>query len=199
MSVQQNLLQGIPPEQAAVVMLCGPHKDPTNQEYSPQFHRIDAATEVARQLGIRLFVAGDATGGRDVALFVARARAAGVEAIEVYDAIGNTEGDVCATLRRLLIAEFAGIRHLVLVTGFAHTIRVFEWFNRMKPQILGTERPLTFSFHPVMEQVTEQEMLGEIKGIVDCRLGRERDPYGPPIGKPSEAAIASYDSSGQTH
>lgn len=89
-----------------IVVLCGPHA-----KGSPQFHRIRAATEVAKaRPNARLVICGDANRGKDVDQFAGFAKAQGVETvIGLYDPQRSTLSDVQRAV------DFIS-RHAVLAT-----------------------------------------------------------------------------------
>jgi len=153
---------------AVVAMVCGPHDE--GQE-APK-RRIDRAIQIALEFKLPLFVAGDAFEGREIALFVQRAREAGVETVvSAYDPRSCTLSDVQAIAWALKALDLKGIDHIHLVTDWWHMNRAATMLEGEVGKHLGHEvvafrRPIASGPRP-----PDAVFVNERQGLADYISG----------------------------
>lgn len=166
-----------------VLMLCGPHRE---QTWSPMYHRLDAATMVARETASPLIVAGDAFGGRAVLHFAELARGHGIKAYEGFDPGARTLTDVRAALTMIRDRpEFAAVGHVLLVTDDWHATRAMAMLFGERQHLLP-DREVRFHNRSTDAGPRPPPWVkeGEVRGVQDYLAGRPYHPFGQPFGKP---------------
>lgn len=166
-----------------VLMLCGPHRE---QIWSPTYHRLDAATAVAREVASPLLIAGDAFDGRAVLHFAELARGRGIETHEGFDPGARTLTDVRAALTLIRDRpEFAMVGHVLLVTDDWHAVRAMNMLFGERREILP-DRVIRFHNRSTDAGPRPPAWVreGERKGVEDYLAGRPYTPFGQPFGKP---------------
>ena len=119
---------------AAVAMFCGPHDE---GDQTPT-RRIDYAIQIALELDVPLFVAGDSFNGDEVRLFHDRASSAGVRSvIPAFDPRHCTLSDAQAVSRQILKLEFRRLERIYLATDWWHMQRAMTMFERELELALG--------------------------------------------------------------
>ncbi len=172
------------------LMLCGPHADRT---WSPLYHRVDAARDVARQTRTTVLVSGDIYNGRAVRHFSDRLREADVPTVEAFDPGGRTLTDAQAAIRALRDRhDLAGVREILVVTDDWHAERALTMLRGEAAKIVAG-RSLAFvdASTPVGPRPPSDVLEGEWRGILDYLAGNSYRPFGEPYGKPSHPTEAN--------
>ena len=165
------------------LMLCGPHE---RREWSPLYHRVHAARDVAGATRTSVLVCGDSFEGRAARHFAELLDSWGVPATEAFDPGGRTLTDARAGLRAIRDrAEFADVTDLFVVTDDWHAKRALTMLRGERTKILPG-RDLAFHDASVDygPRVAEEILEGERRGILDYLAGRPYRPFGDPFGKP---------------
>lgn len=165
------------------LMLCGPH---AGREWSPLYHRVDAARDVARHAITPVLVAGDIYNGRAVRHFADYLRNADVRSIEAFDPGGRTLTDAQAALRAIRDrSDLAFVREVLVVTDDWHAARALAMLGGEAKQIVAN-RNLSFvdASTPHGPRPPDEVLAGERRGIVDYLAGNPYRPFGQPYGKP---------------
>ena len=166
------------------LMLCGPH---ASRLWSPLYHRVDAARDVARQTRTTVLVSGDIYNGRAVRHFAERLRVADVPTIEAFDPGGRTLTDAQAAIRAIRDRrDLEAVREILVVTDDWHAGRALTMLRGEATKIVAN-RPLAFvdASTSVGPRPPSEVLEGERRGILDYLAGKPYRPFGVPYGKPS--------------
>lgn len=172
------------------LVLCGPH---ATRQWSPLYHRVDAARDVARQTRTSVLVSGDIFDGRAVRHFADRLREADVPAIEAFDPGGRTLTDAQAAIRAIRDRrELASVREVLVVTDDWHAERCLTMLRGEHGKIISN-RPIAFvdASTSVGPRPPSEVLEGERRGILDYLAGNPYRPFGEPYGKPSHPTEAN--------
>ncbi len=165
-----------------VLMFCGPH---ASREWSPLYHRIDAAIEVSLDTGLPLIVAGDDHEGQAVEHFACRAAGRGASVRTAFDPEGRTVTDVRAALAYLRdTSEAAAVDRLLVVTDDWHVRRCLVMLERERERLLpGRHMRLVDRSTSRGPRPPSWVLEGERRGIDDYLADRPYRPFGEPFGK----------------
>ncbi len=192
-----------------IIMICGPHIE--DDRDSPQYHRIDAAIQVARELLERgqwpeILVCGDARQGQDIERFVARANDALAmpRAVGCYDEGASTLTDVRAAIRWLNdldSEEPTQVVQLTLVTDWWHLPRAqIMLFGEMARRLDPHVQMRHYTACPVYGGVlpTPEQHCREQAGTIAYLNGTYRSNTDLSWGKPSPLVPSAPSSSTST-
>ncbi len=166
------------------LVLCGPHEC---RSWSPLYHRVDAARDIARQNRTSVLVAGDVYDGRAVRHFAERLRREDVPTIEAFDPGGRTLTDVRAAIRAIRDhRDLASVREVFVVTDDWHAERAMTMLRGERFK-LAESRTISFIDASTSAGLCppSQVLEGERRGILDYLAGNPYRPFGEPYGKPA--------------
>lgn len=166
----------------AIVMFTPPHYKVRG---SPRLWmgRVDRAIKLALKYDCQLVIAGDANGGKDLDIFVSRARNAGVKnvvrAFNGHDPLlKNTRGD--ARMIASAVNADDSICQITIVTCWYHVPRAWVALRQ------ELQREVTVRASPVWSKLVHgiKVLPNELRGCRDYLLGSPQRTRGSHIGKP---------------